>query len=96
VNRAVAEARLHALRYTPFTFMEGGYRARLEKDAGDGKPVILAQNSNGGWFVGHPGDPAFDPFPLGEFPSEEAARSYADARFPGGAWHPAPKHQYYP
>ena len=59
---------------------------RWEKRASDGTHVVVAQNSRGAWCVATPGTAAFDPYPMGEFVSAEAAWAFADPRFPGGAW----------
>jgi hypothetical protein len=60
---------------------------RSEKTASDGSTVTMLQNANDhGWYVGHKGDPRFEPIPLGAFQSKDAARRYADHNFPGGDW----------
>lgn len=67
------------------------FRARFEKQAADGARVVLFQvATDGSWFVGSESDPWLHPIPLGAFCSREAARKWADARFPGGDWHSAP------
>jgi hypothetical protein len=64
------------------------YVPRLQKRTPDGKLVVLSQDARAAWCVGSPGEPQFDPYPLGEFASMEAARRYADQHFPGGEWEP--------
>lgn len=65
------------------------YQRRASKTDEQGKKVLLLRNVNdGSWFIGRVGDHALDPVPLGAFASAEAARSWADAQFHGGAWQP--------
>lgn len=64
------------------------YQRRASKLDEDGRQVLLLRNvADHSWFVGRPGDRSLDPAPLGGFISKEAARRWADAQFPGGAWH---------
>ncbi len=70
------------------------YKMREHKHLSDGSVVTLVQDiAAHGWFVGHFGDPALDPIPLGAFCSREAARHYADRHFAGGVWIPARRHE---
>lgn len=63
------------------------YELRGHKRCGDGTLVRLLQDTNdGSWFIGHDGDPALDPLPMGAFPNAHAARRWADAQFDGGVW----------
>lgn len=63
-------------------------RPRSAKRAADASSVTLYQDSAGAWFAGREGDPRVDPVPMGAFISEDAARKWADASFPGGDWEP--------
>jgi hypothetical protein len=56
------------------------------KTAGDDFPVTLYKDSIGAYYVGHPGDRSTHPIPMGAFASRQAARRWADRRFPGGRW----------
>lgn len=63
------------------------FRRRESKEIEDGTKVMLYQDiHDGSWYVGHAGDRALDPMPLGSFCSEAAARKWADAQFGKGPW----------
>ncbi len=63
------------------------FKPREHKTAEGGGRVIVYRDSTGAWYVGAPaaGEPC-SPMPMGAFITREAARRWADRRFPGGAW----------